>query len=409
MIIRPVLSEYSSYKGNEILPGCDLGILRRFLDANKLKAIEINDQTIETKSFVGVIRVRNMQIEILPKLLAAESANRATILSNLLYMLSYTKELDIKLNSPAILNQVSNPFLEVLIREYAVSLFDCLKKQTPKAYIRHEENNSFMKGKLKVSEHIRYNSVNQARFYCEYDEFSEDNILNRLFLYVTQCLSSITEDSYNKKVLNLIKNYYCDITFTRIDKFKARTIKLFRNQSIFDKPLKLAKMFIEQSTIDMSKNKFENIALMWDMNKLFEEFIAQLFKRFMPEYHPHAQKGKRLLKTDVGKYRNTYVDILLEKPQPIIIDTKYKKFSNIGDFLNADVFQVSTYCLLDNAKTAILLYPQWTKEKLEIPPCKLNTPNGMDEYEIKFKTVNLMQNIKSRIPSIVTELKDMLN
>ena len=95
-------------------------------------------------------------------------------------------------------------------------------------------------------------------------------------------------------------------------------------------------------------------------------------------------------------------------PSPIVIDTKYKKFNGVDDFANADVFQVSTYCLLHDAKQAILLYPQWSASKLNIPSCKLNTPEGMEEYEIKFKTVNLMQNIRSNLPSIVNELRTMI-
>lgn len=92
----------------------------------------------------------------------------------------------------------------------------------------------------------------------------------------------------------------------------------------------------------------------------------------------------------------------------LIFDTKYKTFEGLDSFSNSDVFQVTTYCLLHEAKKAILIYPQWTKEKLDIAPCNLNTPGDVKPYEIQFKTVNLMQDIKKNLSSIITEVNQIL-
>ena len=83
-------------------------------------------------------------------------------------MLSYTKNLDIKANDHAKLSTLKNPFIEILIRVYAKSLFDCLKRLTPQKYVIHENNLNYLKGKIKFSENIRYNCANRAKFYCEY-------------------------------------------------------------------------------------------------------------------------------------------------------------------------------------------------------------------------------------------------
>src|SRR5699024_4547814 len=131
----------------------------------------------------------------------------------------------------------------------------------------------------------------------------------------------------------------------RFDKFKIQKIKLTRSQEFFKKPFNLAKMFVEKTSVDLSKNKFENITLVWDMNKLFEEFIFELIKRKIPECSPIAQKTKRLLRSTQETRRDTKVDILVQHPQ-VIIDTKYKKFTNFDDISSADIYQVTTYCTL---------------------------------------------------------------
>lgn len=203
-------------------------------------------------------------------------------------------------------------------------------------------------------------------------------------------------------------NYYSDIKLVRFDKIKAEKIKLTRNQELFKKPFNLAKMFVEQTSVDLSKNKFENITLIWDMNKLFEEFIYEFIKKEIPKTKPNAQRGKRLLTNGTKTRRDTKVDILLENPS-LIIDTKYKKFTKFDDISSSDIYQVMTYCLLhgDKYKKAILLYPQYDENEPDISGFYINNDNNKKksdnekddegkndkekDYSIDFCTINLKQ------------------
>lgn len=410
------IKEYSEIKENK-LESCNIDKLQAYLKCQNLdSALKVTRHGIKANSWVGVIKYKNLHLEILPKLISADVNNdnkisddeRSIILKNLIFMLSYTKKLDIKTNDHAKLATEKNPFIEILIREFATSLFESLKRLTPKRYVRKEENLNYLKGKIKFSENIRYNCTNEAKFYFEYDEFSENNLLNQLFLFVSTCLYNISNSSYNKKTLKFIINYYSDISFVRFDKFKAKKIKLTRNQELFKKPFKLAKMFVEQASVDLSKNKFENITLVWDMNKLFEEFIFELIKRKIPECKAIAQKPKRLLKRENVTRRDTRIDILIQNPQ-VIIDTKYKKFTNFDDISSADIYQVTTYCLLHKYHRAILLYPQFENEEPDIKNYHLN--NDGDQYRIDFCTINLKYNdLKNEQTqnAIVDKLKQIL-
>ena len=424
---KPVpIKEYSK---KEIPKEFNLAGLNNYLKCQNLsQALKVLPDGVQSKSWVGVIKYKNLHLEILPKLISKnandgsdiiDKVERRKILKNLIFMLSFTKKLDIKTGDVAKLSDEKNPFLEILIREYALSLFDALKKFTPKRYIREEDNLNFLKGKIKFSENIRYNHTNQAKFYCEYDEFSENNLLNQLFLFVSTCLYNISGSSFNKKILKSILNYYTEINLVRFDKFKVQKIKLLRSQELFKKPFNLAKMFVEQTSVDLSKNKFENITLVWDMNKLFEEFIFELIKKCNAEHNSKwkltAQKGRRLLVNDSCKKRNSFVDILIENDNgKIVLDTKYKKFETENDFSNEDVFQVSTYCLIHNAHRAILLYPQWkdTKPDTEF---SLNVERPKDDrrkndYKIYFKTINLnLDNMKENLHDIQDEIISILN
>lgn len=411
-----VVKEYSK---NIKIENCDLSKLHHYLECQHLdSALKVTPNGIETNSWVGVIKYKNSHFQILPKLICDNEDNKENILKNLIFMLSYTKKLDIKTSNEAKLSSAKNPFIEILIREYAKSLFECLKRLTPKKYVREEDNLKFIKGKIRFSENIRYNCTNKARFYCEYNEFSENNILNQLFLFVTTCLYNISNDSYNKKTLKFIINYFADINLIRFDKFKVEKIKLSRNQELFRKPFNLAKMLVEKTSVDLSKNKFENITLIWDMNKLFEEFIFEIMKKYEKEFECTltAQRGRKLLVGDTSKKRNTFVDIMVEKDdgEKIVLDTKYKKFVTTDDFSNADVFQVSTYCLLHKANHAILLYPKWGNNSpdknfyLNID----NTNEDNSKYKIDFKTIDLQYDYignKNNLEKIKNDLFEIIH
>ena len=161
------LKEYEKLEKSGIC--CDLAGLEKYLERNNLSsALKITPTGIKANYHVGVIKYKNFQLQILPKLIAEkendEDKQNEQILKNLIFMLSYTKKLDIKTTESVNLSKSQNPFLEVLIKEFANSLFDALKRLTPKNYIREEDNLSYLRGKIRFSDNIRYNCVNQAKF-----------------------------------------------------------------------------------------------------------------------------------------------------------------------------------------------------------------------------------------------------
>ncbi|WP_227650517.1 McrC family protein, partial [Klebsiella pneumoniae] len=66
-----------------------------------------------------------------------------------------------------------------------------LRKGIKSDYIRQSKNNAWLKGKLRVSEQIKLNSVRRDRFFVEYDEYRVERIENRI-------LKTAVEKVYNE-------------------------------------------------------------------------------------------------------------------------------------------------------------------------------------------------------------------
>ena len=276
---------------------------------------------------------------------------------------------------------------------------------------------------MKFNKNIKHNSANKAKFCCEYDEFCEDNILNQLFYYTSIMLSKVTENQSNKKRLKQIINIYSEISFIPLSYEKIKNLKLSRNQLAFEKSFNLALMFLEKSSVEISSRKFKTIAIIWDMNQLFEEFIYKFLKKNqhkIPEISDvQYQKKQKLIKKSENllqsiennrTFKNTYTDILirLNNGKLIIIDTKYKiNNGNRNEFKNADIYQLLAYKEINrrDAKCenihSVLAYPKSEQD--------FAWKHSIDEdKEILLTCFDLSEDLKLKPDNLINRIKDII-
>ena len=397
----------------------DFSLLERFLLKNKLSNVfDFQKNHLKAKNHVGVVKYKNYQFEILPKFLAHDGDDKEIVLKNLFHMLKFTKRLQVQESTISSLSKSNNPFLEVLISSYTTSLLDGYLKSVPKNYKREEDNLNFIKGKLNFNGNIKQNICNKAKFHCVYDEFCEDIALNQAFLFVTIMLKKITTTNENQKKLKFIENILIDVSFKQIDFQKAKKIVLSRTQKTFEYPFELALMFLGNSSFEMSGRTFRSLAIVWDMNKLFEEFIFRFMKTNKENLGIAGikeKKGKMLFKDSANlfgeslegatKIGGTELDILVslvDGPE-IIFDAKYKMHDGERNyFAPADVYQMVAYESLHNTNQAVLIYPQIVEEQF-MWKHKLNS-----EKENKFiysTCIDLRKDLKAQNEKLTEQLK----
>lgn len=334
--------------------------LKEFLDSKKLsKALDFKFSGIKTGSYVGVIKYSDFQLNIIPKIIGDTNS---VCLENLAFMLSYTRQLTIHTTGAAQLTNCQNPFLEVLIAHYADVLLKALSRQVPHRYEPREENLATIKGKILFAQNIRHNFGNLAQTYCQFDEFTSDNLLNQTLKFVSHALQKLTGVSQTRQKLLKINAVYDEVTLRSVAYTETQKIILNRNQTIFKEPLELAQMFLQNSTISLHNHTFTNLAILFDMNKLFEEFVATALEKAFPG-QVQTQKSRTIIDS-IGGYANTSYsirpDILFQNDT--IIDTKYK----ILDLPNnkpseTDIYQMLTYSKFYGIKNIILCYPTYQK------------------------------------------------
>ncbi|WP_428056310.1 McrC family protein [Candidatus Avelusimicrobium fimicolum] len=333
---------------------------QKFLEEKQLThALDFGLEGITTCAHVGIIRFADFQLNILPKIIGEEDS---LCLENLMFMLRYTRKLEIHSMDSAEISQTKQPFLEVLIAHYANILLNALQRHIPHQYETREDNLPTVKGRILFAKNHLVNATNLARTYCQFDEFTPDNLLNQTLKFVSHALQKLTSVSQTRQKLLKINAIYDEVALRPVSYTETQKIILNRNQAMFKEPLELTQMFLQHSTISLHNQTFTNLAILFDMNKLFEEFVATALEKAFPG-QVQTQKSRTIIDS-IGGYANTSYsirpDILFQNDT--IIDTKYK----ILDLPNnkpseADIYQMLTYNRFFNCRNIILCYPTYQK------------------------------------------------
>ena len=112
--------------------------------------------------------------------------------SNLLYMLSVAGQVPVRERDVARLASRKASLSETLAAIFADRLRRELLRGPERAYIRREENLRQFKGKLLIAQQALHNAAHRERFFCRFDEFSEDTLMNRIFRAACQVLLDAT-------------------------------------------------------------------------------------------------------------------------------------------------------------------------------------------------------------------------
>ena len=333
---------------------------QKFLEEKQLThALDFGLEGITTCAHVGIIRFADFQLNILPKIIGEEDS---LCLENLMFMLRYTRKLEIHSMDSAEISQTKQLFLEVLIAHYANILLNALQRHIPHQYETREDNLPTVKGRILFAKNHLVNAANLARTYCQFDEFTPDNLLNQTLKFVSHALQKLTSVSQTRQKLLKINAVYEDVTLRPVAYAETQKIILNRNHTMFKEPLELAQMFLQHSTISLHNHTFTNLAILFDMNKLFEEFVATALEQAFPGQVKIQNKLKIIEDIDgiPGTSYTIRPDILFGKDT--IIDTKYKRLSLPEDKPSeADIYQMLAYSKFYGVKNIILCYPTYQK------------------------------------------------
>ena len=330
------------------------------------KSIVYDYNRIKFINYVGIIKVNNLIIEILPKISLSNDIIKDREI--LMFMLSKCNKLSVDIKELLNSNILKNSLLDILAKVFSKKLLNELQKGLYREYVSKEEALSMIKGKILISKSIKENIINKNKMNCKYDEFTEDNLFNAILKRaINVILFSIKNDDV-KKELNIINNIFNDVSDIYVPNNIILNYKLNRMNNRFLECFTLAKLILLNSSMDKSLGKENGFSILFEMNYLYEEYVGVLLKEVFNDtnININTQEKSRYLLWNTLKERNEIAlkpDIVIYKDNKpkIIIDTKWKSATIDGKevYTQGDIYQMYAYITTyEECQQCILLYPK---------------------------------------------------
>ena len=391
--------------------------LKEFIKANKLheepKFFEISKDYVIPQNFIGSINIEDISIEIFPKIPLIKD-NKDKKRKRFLEILEYVETFNENIYENLEIGNENMPILEIFISNFIEEVEKIVKKGLVYSYINKSENIYYFKGKLDLTNHIKYNFI-ENRFFMNFDEFSVSSIENCLIKLALEKIKNISSDMENKAKIYQLLVHFDDIqTSGMIPAHLFRKLLIDRKNGFYKKSLDLAKFFLlDESPYSVFYNDEREITgLFFPMEIIYESYIANKLKevidnKFSIKIQDNSYKifnkcevGGKEVKNNITCFK-LKPDIVLENENEIIIlDTKWKELKNPEehkdtynfDISKEDIYQMITYIHVYNSKAkkcnkAYLVYPINNNDKT--PLIENIVFSGENELEVRACFVDL--------------------
>ncbi|MFW5795312.1 MAG: McrC family protein [Bacillota bacterium] len=354
---------------------------------NKIEITQLaNGIEVESGSYVGVIKFKDFQLIIEPKISNLSLAKMIAFAYDL-------NDINIFEDTVGLLNQKANisELIALIFINKAEKLF---YQGLRKRYQEKEEDIGSCRGKINFNK-LAKNSSASLTLPCRFQELTLDIEENQIILAVLKLLLVNTNNKSLKKRINKLFSRLNDkITLKSLNKelLEQANNNIDRLNNDYKDIFKIVELLLSQNDFNLignSNNDFS--AFLLDMNLLFEKFLYQYFKKKVnsDQRVKYQRSLKNKFKTDAGLRYSLIPDYQFYKNDKLfkIADAKYKNYQN-KKVSAADLYQLTAYTFANQEKIdqVYLFYPS---SKMKSKTFSLNNPTRKTEVEIIAKGLNI--------------------
>jgi len=318
---------------------------------------------IKFDSYVGVLQVDDLVIEVLPKV-EGYTAEKNQWRDVLIEMLQVTQQLKVSKVGHANVAKQSIHLLDIYFDWFLREVEQLVHAGLIKQYRKETKNTLALKGKLEFAGHIGKNLVHHERFYTTHQVYDKDHLLHRIMNTALQVVETMSKGTYRYGRCKAVQLNFPEVNSVAVIPQTFEKISFNRKNQAYQTVVALARLIILNYSPNVKSGDEQMLALMFDMNDLWEKYVLAKLQQ--------QGKGKWLVKgQDTKRFwegKTIRPDIVLEHivaETCIVIDTKWKNYTydRIG---MDDLRQIYVYNDFWNAKLGMLLYPSPTKTKVAV-------------------------------------------
>jgi len=307
---------------------------------------------VRFRQYVGVLQVGELTIEILPKTDQHKnnSQNWQKVLLELLHACQFIK---IDALSKAPLQLKTSPLLWLYIELFVQEIEQLLSQGLQKNYRKQTQNSLNWKGQINFAQQLQKNLTQPHYIYTSHQTYDYRHPIHQVLYKALKIVARFwINHNLKKKIQYLIKAFppQQEIIVTESLYLSLYATPRFKK---YHAALDLARMITLQYSPDIRLGNCPVLAILFDMNQLFEQYIQQQLKKELDNtWQVQAQASKRFWAN-----RNLRPDILLShEGKNYILDTKWKILKRPSPS-DEDLRQMHAYNHNFEASRSLLIYP----------------------------------------------------
>lgn len=311
---------------------------------------------VKFKEYVGVLLVGDLQIEVLPKA-DKDDQDAAKWQKILIGMLRSVPMFELSAPTEATLSLKRNALLDLYFELFVFEVERLIRQGLIKKYRKEDGNIKALKGKLIFNQNIQNNLVHKERFYTRHTIYDNQTLIHQVLFKTILLLHRLNACAALQSRISSLLLHFPEQADLNVNDGLFGKIKLGRKTRDYEKALSISRLLLLQYHPDVSRGRDSVLALMFDMNALWEKFVYTALKQKLgSEYSVKMQPRKDFWIPKQGYKVRLEPDILIQTgEQNYVLDTKWKRPDGKPGY--DDLRQMYAYCKYFNAKTSALLYP----------------------------------------------------
>lgn len=375
----PVVAE-RHHPTERALTHAESEVLLRVCERQGIAAVSGAYRAVKFSSFCGVIQAGHLLVEVLPKIAQAENFDRALLLR----MIALAHRLPVAgLDADQLVLQ-QHCMLMVLVRWFCDELTEQLHRGLLRGYVTDEAGLPTIRGRWRPQLDALRHAGRPDRMHCEFDELTANNAYNQALKAALQRVLPLARGSQElTRMATQLLASMSEVDTRVVHAGHLDALPSNRLTQRYSRALMMARWFLFDDAPDLRRGRAEGVALLFDMNLLFQRTLAALIRRVLPnDLELREEKPRRYLATDgLGQQQfqmRPDLCILRDGEVLAIADAKWKLLNtdhasgHLG-VSHADAYQLHAYAISYRCQRVALWYPGTESAEVSALPATVFT------------------------------------
>jgi 5-methylcytosine-specific restriction enzyme subunit McrC len=346
--------------GDVVFDGILLQAMQSFYGEKGVPYYSLIHSGVRFCAYVGVIEIGGCIIEVLPK--ADKNGSKSYWRDTLIGMLHKVGSFHIHAPTSSALKVKPNTILDLYFELLIDEAERILRQGLIKRYRKVDLQSGALNGSILFAQHIQRNLIHKEKFFVRSTVYDTDHLIHQLIYKALLLVQRINSNPGLSSRIGALLLNFPEQKFVAVSEAIFDRLILTRKTEHYRDALAISRLLLLNYHPNISKGRNSVLALMFDMNLLWERFVYVSLYGYFKKQRAHlvvkAYSSRYFWKPEYGRRAFLEPDIVINegKPDCVILDTKWKSLKGYNPSPD-DLRQLYAYHRIYGAMKVALVYP----------------------------------------------------